>query len=136
MPPPMDEPDTSTKIDTRYAEETVCFSICDCSLDKKYSFWCLNKEQAKKFLDKLKYIEKLTWRQLAALRRKEGLTSERLGNPNFNLINTQSTYEGNILEKYYFHFRVEHAGLFRIFGYQRQQFFCITHIDPNGKINH
>ena len=41
-----------------------------------------------------------------------------------------------ITEQYYFHLRVEKKGLFRVFGYQKKQFFCITHIDPNGNINH
>lgn len=129
--------DTPTKINIEYAEEKVRFSIYDCSLDKKYSFWRLdNKEQAKKFIDKLKHIEKLTWKQLVGLPRKNGLTPEKSGSPNFDLIHEQSTYEGNLIEQYYFHFRIEQTGLFRIFGYQRDQFFCITHIDPNGKINH
>lgn len=132
----MDKLDTQTKINLEYAEEKVCFSICDCSLDKKYSFWCLSKEQAKKFLEKLKHIEKLTWKQVASLQRKNGLTSERSNSPNFDLIHKQNTYERNLIEQYYFHFRVEQTGLFRVFGYQKQQFFCITHIDPNGKINH
>lgn len=132
----MDRLDTQTKINLEYAEEKVCFSICDCSLDKKYSFWCLNKEQAKKFLEKLKHFEKLTWKQLSSLPRENGLTSERFNSPNFDLIHKQNTYERNLIEQYYFHFRVEQTGLFRVFGYQKQQFFCITHIDPNGKINH
>lgn len=132
----MDGHDTPTKINLKYAEEKICFSICDCSLDKKYSFWCLNKDQAKKFLEKLKHIEQLTWGQLASLPRKNGLTSEKPNSPNFNLIHEQSTYEGNLMEQYYFHFRIEQTGLFRVFGYQKQQFFCITHIDPNGKVNH
>jgi hypothetical protein len=127
----------STKIDLRYAEEKVIFSILDCSLDKKYSFWCLNnKEQAKKFLGKLQHIEKLTWKQLISLPRKNGLTSEIRGSSNFDLIHEQNTSEKKIVERYYFHFRVEQTGLFRVFGYQKGQFFQITHIDPNGKINH
>ncbi len=132
----MDEHDVSTKINLEYAEEKICFSISDCSLDKKYSFWPLNKEQAKIFLHKLQYVEKLTWKQFANLSRKKGLTFEKQGAPNFNLISTQSTYEGNLMEQYYFHFRVESDKLFRVFGYQKQQFFCITHIDPSGKLNH
>ncbi len=132
----MDGFNTQTKINLGYAEEKICFSISDCSLDKKYSFWHLNKEQAKEFIKKLKHIEKMTWKQFASLPRKNGFTSEKQGTPNFDLISVQSTYEGNFVEQYYFHFRVEQTGLFRIFGYQKQQFFCITHIDPNGKINH
>lgn len=121
----MDGLNIPTKINLEYAEEMVRFSICDCSLDKKYSFWCLSKEQAKKFLDKLKHIEKLTWKQFANLSRKNGLTPEKPGSPNFDLINTQSTYEGNLVEQYYFHFRVEQTKLFRVFGYQKQQFFVL-----------
>lgn len=132
----MDEGEAPTKFDLRFAEEKVRFSICDCSLDKKYSFWRLDKEQATKFLDRLRHIEKLTWKQLASLPRKNGLSPERAGAPNFNLIHEQSTSESKIVEQYYFHFRIEQTGLFRVFGYQYERFFCITHIDPNGKINH
>lgn len=132
----MDEPGTPTKFDLQYAETKVRFSICDCSLDKKYSFWCLNREQATKFLNRLQHIEKLKWKEFANLPRKSGVTPEKHGDPNFDLIHIQSTYEGNLVEQYYFHFRVEQVGLFRVFGYQREQFFCITHIDPGGKINH
>ena len=132
----MNDFSTSTKIDLEYAEEKVCFSICDCSLDKKYSFYCLGKEQAKRFIEKLKHVEKMTWKQLSALRRDTGLTTEKIGSSNFDLIHEQSSYEGKLMEQYYFHFRVELRGLFRVFGYQKRQFFCITHIDPNGKINH
>lgn len=132
----MDDGETPTKFDLQFAEHKVCFSICDCSLDKKYSFWCLDREQATKFIDKLRHIEKLTWKQLASLPRKNGLTSEKQGSPNYDLIHGQNTSERKIVEQYYFHFRVEQTGLFRIFGYQEAQFFCITHIDPDGRINH
>lgn len=132
----MDEVETPTKFDLQYAENKVRFSICDCSLDKKYSFWHLNREQARKFLNRLRHIEKLKWKEFANLSRKNGVTPEKIGSPNFDLIHAQSAYEGNLVEQYYFHFRVEQTGLFRVFGYQHEQFFCITHIDPNGKINH
>ena len=47
------------------------------------------------------------------------------------------TYEGCIFAKqYYFHFRIEQNGKFRVFGYQKEQFFCITHIDRKGEIHH
>lgn len=133
----MDEAETSTKFDLQYAENKVRFSICDCSLDKRVSFWRLdNKEQARKFLEKLKHFEKLTWAQFANLPHKNGLTPERLGTPNFDMIHAQNTCESKLVEQFYFHFRVEQIGLFRVFGYQHKQFFCITHIDPCGKINH
>lgn len=130
----MDEPETSTKFNLQYAEAKVSFSLSDCSLDKKYSFWRLNRGQAEKFVERLRHIEKLTWKQFASLPRKDGLTPER--SDNFDLIHKQNTSEGKLVEQYYFHFRVEKIGLFRVFGYQRDQFFCITHIDPDGKINH
>lgn len=133
----MDETESPRKFDLRYAETKVRFSICDCSLDKKYSFWRLDdKEQAKRFIEKLKHFEKLTWVQFAALPRKNGLTTEKPGSQNFDLIHTQNTSESQLVEQYYFHFRVEQVNLFRVFGYQRGQLFCITHIDPHGKINH
>ena len=132
----MDEFETSTKFDLQCAEKKVYFSICDCSLDKKYSFWCLDKEQAKKFIEKLRHIEKMTWRQFVGLLREKGLTPEKFDSPNFDLIHEQNTSESKLVEQYYFHFRVEQKGLFRVFGYQKGQFFYITHIDPKGKINH
>ena len=132
----MDELETPTKFDLQYTESKVIFSICDCSLDKKYSFWCLNREQATKFLKRLQYIEKLTWGQFASLPRKNGVTTEKQDSENFTLIHNQNSSERKIVEQYYFHFRVEQTDLFRVFGYQRAQFFCITHIDPDGKINH
>ena len=118
----MDDGETPTKFDLQFAEEKVRFSICDCSLDKRCSFWCLDKEQATRFIDKLRHIEKLTWKQLASLPRKNGLTPEKSGSPNYDLIHAQNTSERKIVEQHYFHFRVEQTGLFRVFGYQRAQF--------------
>jgi len=132
----MDELDTPTKFDLQYAESRVTFSICDCSLDKKHSFYNLSREGATRFLKRLQYIEKLTWAQFTSLPRKNGVTTEKSGSGNFDLIHAQNSSESRFVEQYYFHFRVEQDGLFRVFGYQRGQFFCITHIDPNGKINH
>ena len=132
----MDELETPTKFDLQYTESKVIFSICDCSLDKKYSFWCLNREEATKFLKRLQHIEKLTWGQFASLPRKNGITTEKPDSENYALIHGQNTSARKIVEQYYFHFRVEQTDLFRVFGYQRDQFFCITHIDPDGKINH
>jgi hypothetical protein len=132
----MDELETPTKFDLQYTEFKVVFSICDCSLDKKCSFYNLSREDATKFIKKLQHIEKLTWGQFASLPRKNGLTTEKSDSENFNLIHAQNSSERKIVEQYYFHFRVEQIGLFRVFGYQRCQFFCITHIDPDGKINH
>ena len=132
----MDELETPTKFDLQYTESKVIFSICDCSLDKKYSFWCLDREEATKFLKRLQHIEKLTWGQFASLPRKNGITTEKPDSENFTLVHNQNSSARKIVEQYYFHFRVEQTDLFRVFGYQRDQFFCITHIDPDGKINH
>ena len=64
------ESETPAKFDLQHAESKIVFSICDCSLDKKYSFWNLSREQAEKFIYRLKHVEKLTWKQLASLPRK------------------------------------------------------------------
>ena len=132
----MDELETPTKFDLQYTESRVVFSVCDCSLDKKSSFYGLSREEATKFLKRLQHIEKLTWGQLASLSHKNGVTAEKPNSENFDLIDGQNSSERKLVEQYYFHFRVEETGLFRVFGYQRGQFFCITHIDPDGKINH
>ena len=131
----MDELDTPTKFDLQYTESKIIFSICDCSLGK-YSFYGLSREDATKFLKRLQHIEKLTWGQFTSLPRKNGVTTEKSGSGNFDLIHEQNSSEGKLVEQYYFHFRVEQTDLFRVFGYQRGQFFCVTHIDPDGRINH
>ena len=127
---------TPSKFDLKYTESKVVFSICDCSLRKNYSFYGLKREQAKKLIERLRHIEKLTWGQFVNLSRKNGVTSEKTGSENFNMIHQESSSERKVVEQYYFHFRIELTGLFRVFGYQRDQFFCITHIDPSGKISH
>lgn len=132
----MDE-QTPSKIELLHAESRVVFSFCDCSLSKNYSFYSLSREEATKLIKRLCHIEKLTWKQLASLPRKNGLTRESSGSENFEVIKAQDTSEQQITgERYYFHFRVEETGLFRVFGYQKGQLFCITHIDPKGEINH
>jgi len=130
------EPETPTKFDLRQTESKVVFAICDCSLDKKYSFWNLSREQAEKFIKRLKHIEKLTWGQWISLPRESGLTPEKPGTESFGMIDQQNTCERKLVEQYYFHFRVEQKGLFRVFGYQKDQFFCITHLDFDGRVHH
>lgn len=127
---------TPTKIDIQYAENKVFFSICDCSLNKKHSFYKLTKEQAVKFVEKLKHIEKMTWSQFSNLDRKKGLTVEKSSSESYKMIHDQNSSLGQFAEKYYFHFRVEQNDLFRIFGYQQKNIFYITHIDPKGNIHH
>lgn len=125
-----------SKIDLRHTESRVVFSICDCSLNKNYSFYGLSREEATQLIKRLRHIEKMTWGQLISLPRESGLTPEKSGLGSFDMIHNQNSSEQKLVEQYYFHFRVEQKGLFRIFGYQRGQFFCITHIDPNGKTHH
>ncbi len=132
----MDEMITPSKIDLRFAEQKIIFLICDCSLDKNYSFWKLSREQAERFIKRLKHIEQLTWSQFSNLPRASGLTPEKSEDTSFDLIHGQNTAAEKLVEQYYFHFRVEQTGLFRIFGYQKRQFFCITHIDRDGIIHH
>lgn len=134
----MDGFNTASKIDLRYSEQKIVFTICDCSLDKKYSFYYgLNRETAEKFIDKLKHFELYEWRQLSGLDRKHGLTTERPGTDSYNMIDSQNNSPEKLTgEKYYFHFRIEQTGKFRVFGYQKKQFFCITHIDYKGQIHH
>lgn len=125
-----------TKFDLEHADKKVVFSFTDCSTKKKYSFYQLSRQQAKTLLDRLSHVEKLTWKQLANMGRKDGLTPEDPNNPNFNLIDNENSSVKKLTEKHYFHLRVERQGLFRVFGYQQGRHFCITHIDPEGKINH
>ncbi|MDP3958394.1 MAG: hypothetical protein Q8Q36_02960 [bacterium] len=132
----MEEAAIPSKIDLRHADEKIIFLICDCSLHKDYSFWKLTRDQAERFIGRLKYIETLTWSQFSGNSRDRGLTTEKPGTDSFEMIDFQNTSPEKIVEKYYFHFRIEQTGKFRIFGYQKRQFFCITHIDRDGEIHH
>lgn len=125
------------KIDLLHAEERVVFYFCDCSLNKNHSFYSLKREEATKLIKKLKHIEQMTWKQWASLDRKNGLTPEIEKTDSYNMISAQDSSEQQLAGvRYYFHFRIEQTHLFRVFGYQKRQFFCITHIDPNGRIHH
>lgn len=126
----------STKIDIQYADQNVVFGITNCCSDKKYSFWHLERTQAEEFLSRLKYFEKMNWRQLGALQRDIGLTPEIPDSKTFKMIDNQNTMESKLIEKYYFHFRVKQNNLFRVFGYQNKNIFYITHIDPKGELQH
>lgn len=127
---------TASKIDLRYSESKIVFSISDCSLHKKYSFWGLTKEQAKDFIDRLRYLEKFTWRQISGFDRKHGLTTEKKDSDSFSMIDEQNSSETKLVEHFYFHMRIDLVGVFRIFGYQNKSIFCITHIDREGAIHH
>ena len=132
----MDGFETPSNIDLRYAEKKVVFTISDCCTDKKYSFWNLNREQAERFIKRLQHFEKLEWRQWVGMDRAHGLTVENPTSESFAMIDNQNTCENKLTEKYYFHFRIEGDGLFRVFGYQKAHYFCITHIDASGRVHH
>jgi hypothetical protein len=127
---------TSSKVDLRNPDKKIIFSICNCSLKKRFSFFNLKRKEAELMINRLKYLERMTWRTISGLTRRDGLTREKVGTKSFKMIEEQDSSEDKIAEQYYFHFRVEKVGKFRIFGYQKQQLFFITHIDPEGKIHH
>jgi len=112
--------------------------MSNCSLDKKYSFKHLRPQEKAELENKMKYLEKMTWRALANLPRENGLTREKLNSPGYKLINEQDPSINKMpgVDHYYFHFRVKNRGLFRVFGYQQDECFYVTQIDPNSKINH
>lgn len=128
----------STKIDLNYSEERVVFSICNCSLDKDFSFYKLSKREAKRFLKTLKKYERMEWRQLSSLPRKNGITKEKPGTKSYEMIKEKDKSGSQVTgEPYYFHFRVDGTdNPFRVFGYQEERFFHITHIDREGNIHH
>jgi hypothetical protein len=132
-----DESVKTGKIDFTYADYSVVFSITHCSSHKDFSLIKLKKEDVSQLLTSLYKIEKYTWRQWAdEPRNKNGITSEIPGTNSFDAIDNQS-YSLNPLtdEKYFFHFRAEQKGTFRVFGYQDANIFRITHIDPQGKMH-
>lgn len=131
----MDGSESPSKIDLLYAEKRVIFLISDCSLDKRFSFYKLTRAEAEEFIDRLQFIEKLTWKQFAALDRNRGITKENRDTESFALVHEQNNSGKKLIEQYYFHFRVG-SGTFRVFGYQKDQFFCITHIDAGGVMHH
>ncbi len=129
---------TSKRIDFNYSDHGVVFSIRDCSLDGKYSFWKMDKKEAERLIKRLGYFENMTWRQFSALPREKGITKEKKNTESFEMIKNQDSSTKKIAgETYYFHFRVSGTKkTFRVFGYQERHFFCITHIDREGRIHH
>lgn len=124
-----------TKIDLSYADDNLIFRISSCSVDKKYSFFNMDKEGAKTFLTKLRHLEDMRWSQIAGLPREKGLTLEKVGSDSYRLIDECNLSEDRMFKKHYFHVRID-GNKFRIFGYQDKNTFCITHIDKDGIIHH
>lgn len=132
----MDGFQAPSKIDLQYADSTVIFRFHDCCLKKGRSFYDLSRDQATVLLERIRYIERLTWRQLSGLGRKDGLTVEIPNSETYALIEEQNSSDRLLVERHYFHIRVEKSDTFRLFGYQYKEFFCITHIDPIGRFHH
>jgi hypothetical protein len=133
----MDGIATPSKIDLKYSDQLVIFRVSDCCISSKHSLSVLKREQAKIFINRLREKEKLTWKKLSSLDRKEGLTVEKLQSQSYKMIDSENNSLSKLTgEKYYFHMRIEANGLFRIFGYQWNNSFFITHIDPKGIIHH
>lgn len=126
---------TPSKVNLQYVDDTVVFTICDCSSDKNYSLYKLTREQFERLISRLKHFEEMTWRQLSGADREHGLTTENPDSESYRMIDDQNSSD-QFMEKYYFHIRIEQRGLFRVFGYQRDRFFCITHVDSGGRIHH
>lgn len=83
--------------------------------------------------------DNLTWKEFVNLPREKGVTKERPGSVTYNLISEQKEcYEGPTLgdDDYFYHFRVKDGTLFRVFGYQNRDMFCITHFDVSGDFHH
>ena len=125
------------KIDTEFINEKVQFLFTRCSLDKKYSFYSLKKEEAQQLVQKLLHLEQVSWGQFQAIDRRNGLTPEHKHGTSFAMINEQNidSKQHPEIDKHHFHFRVKQSSPFRVFGYQYKQFFCITHLDPKGAIH-
>lgn len=121
-----------TKIDIVYNNYNVLCLLSSCSTNKKYSLHQLDATQAKAFINKLLQIEEMTWKQLAGLPPENGLAPEIINSESFEMIKSCDRHIVEGEPCYYFHLRVSLK--FRIFGYQHEQYFYITHIDKNHKI--
>lgn len=125
-----------TKYNQDFGDKKVTFTISHCSYHKKYTLSCLDIKDSERFIKKLKHIEQLTWHQFGNYTRDVGVTPEIENSESFNLIYEQDDRPDKDIEKYYFHFRIEASGTFRVFGFQNKEKFCITHLDAKGSLHH
>jgi len=138
------EGDTISKIDLGYAERKVRFSLRACFHRKRFCVLDVEKQALPLMLSRLKHLEdEYTWKMLASAPREVGLTKEFVGTDSYNRIEEKrSECEGVGMgaEDYFFHLRVKnqdkHYGLFRLFGYQKGDLFCVTHFDLKGELQH
>src|SRR5258708_5343542 len=132
----MDGSNAPSKIDLRFAESKVIFLICECSLDKKLSFYSLNREEATRFIKRLKHIEKMTWGQFAAVDRKVGITSENPNTESFEMVHSHNTsrmsFGAEVLCRLSFFTKSEfelRQAFFQLIGGQGNMFFCYAFFD-------
>jgi len=133
-----------TKINFEYAENPVRFSLRSCCTKKPYSMVHVERQAIPVLLNRLKHFEdEYTWKMLASEERGKGITPEKKNTPSYDAIDEQRQNEDGVFmgeENHYFHMRVKsrdkHWGLFRIFGYQKKDMFCITHFDVKGAFHH
>ncbi len=122
------------KFNAKHASDLFTFDTKHCSKIKKYSLESLTSEQRDQLYKRLGHFSKMTWHTLISLSEKSGLTVDKEGTESFQAIENQKPRL--VLEEYYFHFRVEQTGKFRVFGYQDRAKFCITHVDPKGNMHY
>ena len=131
----------SSKVDIKFLESPVRFSFRN--ICKSKDFGLKNKhwdtKTLKVFKDKIEYIEEnRIWKDLLALGPKNGgVKVDYEGSSSYKMIDELNTYELKDFEpKYYFHLELKKKDLFRVFGYQNKDMFCVTHLDIKGLIHH
>lgn len=135
---------TVSKIDLAYADRKVRFSLRGCLHKRRFSILDVEKQALPLLLTRLKHLEdEYTWKMLASAPRENGLTREFSGSESFDLIDEKrSECEGPAMgnDDFFFHLRVKNQdkyyGLFRLFGYQKGDLFCVTHFDVRGELQH
>lgn len=133
-----------TKIDFGYADHKIRFSLRSCCTKKKYSTASVDRTAIAALSKRLMHLEdKYTWKQLSSEDRNKGLTPETKNSESYNEIDAcreECERDFGLNEKHYFHFRVKDGsaelGKFRVFGYQKEDMFCITHFDVKGAFHH
>ena len=124
----------STKIDLEFADALIVFRIGSCTSDKKLTLSNLEKSECEKFLKRINFFETMTWKNILARPREDGITLEKHETDSYKMIQEQDSREGkDFLANYYFHIRVDQK--IRVFGYQDRYYFYITHIDTNHSVH-
>ena len=94
----------------------------------------LKGDERKKLDKRLNDLCSNKWRELVNTNRERGLTPERKDYHMHGEIKGRSDVSHPENQLYPFHLRVPSISrVFRVFGYQYEDTFYITHIDPNHK---